>query len=322
VIEVADLHKSYGSVRAVRGISFRVERGTVSGFLGPNGAGKSTTLRILAGFLAATSGQVRIGGHDIDRERMQAVRSIGYMPETSPLYPEMRTEEYLRFRAELKGVPRKERKAEIGRVLERAGVADVADTRIGALSKGYRQRVGLADALLGSPPLLILDEPTAGLDPNQIGQVRALIGELREAHTVLLSTHILSEVEAICDRAIVIHRGQLVAEGAIDELRRGRTSRVVACLIRRPEGLGPKALTARLEALASVTAAQLERQGDHDRLEVSLGEADDAIEQVVFALAEARVGVRRVEPVAASLEQVFADLTREATEVEAEESAS
>ena len=231
MIEVEQLTKRYGAVEAVRGISFEVEKGAVVGFLGPNGAGKSTTLRILSGFLGATSGTVRIDGHDIAAERLEAVGKIGYMPETSPLYPEMRVGEYLRFRAELKGVRRKARASEVTRALEEASVADMADRAIGHLSRGYRQRVGLADALLGSPPLLILDEPTAGLDPNQIGEVRDLIRRLASQHTILLSTHILPEVEATCDRALVIHQGVLVATGSIEQLRAKQTSGKIAVTV-------------------------------------------------------------------------------------------
>jgi ABC-2 type transport system ATP-binding protein len=229
MIEVEHLTKDYGTVVAVRDVSFRVDKGDIVGFLGPNGAGKSTTMRILVGFLGPTSGSVHIGGHDILEQSLEARRQIGYMPEAAPLYPEMRVREYLSFRAEVKKVPRAERKKAAERAMEQAAVQDYADSLIAHLSKGYRQRVGLADALVSNPPLLILDEPTAGLDPNQIREVRKLIRDLGENHTILLSTHILSEVETTCDRAIVINRGRLVAKGSITELRsRSRVRRTAA----------------------------------------------------------------------------------------------
>ena len=311
MIEVEHLSKSYGAVRAVRDISFEVQRGAVVGFLGPNGAGKSTTLRILAGFLGATGGRVRIAGHDIEDSRLEAVQNLGYMPETSPLYPEMRVSEYLRFRAELKRVSRRRRGGEVDRVLREAKVEDMASRLIGHLSKGYRQRVGLADALLGSPPLLILDEPTAGLDPNQIQQVRALIRRLAKRHTILLSTHILSEVEATCDRAIVIHQGRLVAEGPIAELRRGSASSSIELVVRAREATAsPSELLAKVAGVTGVQTEQLANGTERLRVAASASaDVGELTEALVFALGEARVGVREVAPVAASLEDVFAQLT-------------
>ena len=198
MVSVQHLVKRYGARLAVDDLSFTVPKGEVVGFLGPNGAGKSTTLRILAGFLGATSGQVSVDGHDVKDDSFEARRLLGYMPEAVPLYLEMRVAEYLAFRAELKGVARGARRASVDAAMEKANVTDVANVLIGSLSKGYRQRVGLADALVAKPPLLILDEPTAGLDPNQIVEVRDVISALGKEHTVLLSTHILSEVEASC----------------------------------------------------------------------------------------------------------------------------
>ncbi|MEZ4446492.1 MAG: ABC transporter ATP-binding protein [Polyangiaceae bacterium] len=308
MIEVEHLTKDYGTVRAVRDLSFEVEAGAVVGFLGPNGAGKSTTLRILAGFLGATSGRVRIAGHDVVEDRLEAMQRIGYMPETSPLYPEMRVAEYLRFRAELKRVGRRARSAEVERVLGEAHVEEMADTLIGHLSKGYRQRVGLADALLGSPPLLILDEPSAGLDPNQIREVRALVKRLAEKHTVLLSTHILSEVEATCDRAIVIDRGRLVAAGTIEELRHKQSSEEVVVVV-RGEG-DPKEVLEALEGVAEVRREDAP-EGLMRRVVRFAADRDPGTgaEAMVAALVEAGFSIRQVAPVAASLEQVFSRLT-------------
>src|SRR5437773_2210545 len=209
MIVVERLTKYYGEYPAVRDVSFQVDKGQVVGFLGPNGAGKSTTMRILAGYLSATSGKATIGGKDVFWDPIEARRRIGYMPENCPLYSDMRVDEYLWFRGGLKGLARKPRQQRIGYVLERCWVKDVRRQVIGTLSKGYRQRVGLADALLADPPVLILDEPTAGLDPAQIRETRNLLRELGNEHTVLLSTHILSEVERTCDHVIIINKGQV-----------------------------------------------------------------------------------------------------------------
>jgi len=320
MIEVSHLSKSYGVLgpsrtRAVDDLSFHVAQGEVVGFLGPNGAGKSTTLRILAGFLGPSSGSVRIAGHDIAEAPMEARKSLGYMPELSPLYPEMRVGEYLRFRAEIKRVPRRDRPLAVKRALHDARVEDVEEMMIGHLSKGYRQRVGLADALVGAPPLLILDEPTAGLDPNQIREVRALIRRLGRDHTVLLSTHILSEVEATCSRVLVIARGRLVAEGSIDELRARRRPTGAAIEIRGE----PVLAVARVSQIAGVKRATAE--GDPRSATVTIVYDDDAdggrvTEDVVKALCEMGVGVREVAQRGASLEHVFSALTEDEDEGE------
>jgi ABC-2 type transport system ATP-binding protein len=210
MIHVEHLTKYYGEYAAVRDVSFDVKEGLVVGFLGPNGAGKSTTMRILAGYLTATSGTVSIAGLDVFWNPVEVRKRIGYMPESCPLYPEMRVAEYLKFRAGLKGVYGSKRRSRLDYVLHRCWLNDVRRQLIGTLSKGYRQRVGLADALIAEPDVLILDEPTAGLDPAQIRETRGLIRELGKEHTVLLSTHILSEVERTCDRVIIISKGQVV----------------------------------------------------------------------------------------------------------------
>jgi len=219
VIHVSNLIKYYGDYAAVRNVSFDVPKGQVVGFLGPNGAGKSTTMRILAGYLTATSGRATIDGLDVFWQPVEVRRRIGYMPENCPLYPEMRVAEYLRFRGGIKGLHGGTCKKRVEYVLERCWLRDVRRQLIGTLSKGYRQRVGLADVLLNSPPVLILDEPTAGLDPGQIRETRKLIREIGQQHTILLSTHILSEVEVTCDQAIIINRGQVVAAGKLVDLR-------------------------------------------------------------------------------------------------------
>ena len=220
MIHVSNLTKYYGDYAAIRDVSFDIDRGQVVGFLGPNGAGKTTTMRILAGFLTATSGTATIDGLDVFWKPLEVRRKIGYLPENCPLYPELRVTEYLTFRAGIKGLHGREAKKRVEAVLARAWLKDVRRQLVGTLSKGYRQRVGLADTLLADPPVLILDEPTAGLDPAQIRETRKLIRELGQQHTLLLSTHILSEVEMTCETIIIIDRGQVVAAGPLAELRR------------------------------------------------------------------------------------------------------
>ncbi len=225
-IEVAGLAKRYGDFEAVRGVDFRVEAGEVVGFLGPNGAGKTTTMRMLTGFLPASDGSASIAGHDIFEEATQARRAVGYLPETPPLYPEMTPASYVDFVARLKDVPRAERKAAVERALERCGLLEVRNREIRQLSKGFRQRVGLAQAIVHDPKVLVLDEPTVGLDPIQIREIRALIRELASSggQTVLLSTHILAEVEAICQRVILLDRGRKALDRPLAELTADGTS--------------------------------------------------------------------------------------------------
>jgi ABC-2 type transport system ATP-binding protein len=219
MIHVENLTKYYGDYAAVRDISFDVSRGQVVGFLGPNGAGKSTTMRILTGYLRANSGQASIAGKDVFWDPIAARRQIGYLSEGCPLYTEMRVEEYLKFRGGLKGLNGRETRNRLAYVLDRCWLQDVRRQLIGTLSKGYRQRVGLADSLIANPPVLILDEPTVGLDPTQIRETRKLIKELGNEHTVLLSTHILPEVEMTCDSVIIIHQGRVAAQGTLEGVR-------------------------------------------------------------------------------------------------------
>src|SRR5450756_642925 len=213
MIEVQGLTKRYATQVAVSDVTFSVARGEIVGFLGPNGAGKTTTMRVLTGFLTPTEGQVLVAGRDVVREPLRARAAIGYLPENVALYPEMRVREYLRYRSDVEGVPGRERAAGVQDVIERCLLAEVADRVVGTLSKGYRQRVALAGALVHRPPILILDEPTVGLDPKQIIKIRDLIRELGRDRTVLLSTHILPEVDAVCDQVLIIDRGKIVAQG-------------------------------------------------------------------------------------------------------------
>lgn len=226
MIEVENLTKKYGNHVAVDNLSFRVERGMIYGFLGPNGAGKSTTMNMMTGYIAATSGTVKINGYDILKNPEQAKKSIGYLPELPPVYQDMTVYEYLKFVAELKKVKKSERKAQIEDVMQQTQIADVKDRLIKNLSKGYKQRVGLAQAIIGSPEVIILDEPTVGLDPKQIIEIRELIKELAKTHTIILSSHILSEVSAVCDHIMIISKGKLVASdtpaGLMTMLKGGR----------------------------------------------------------------------------------------------------
>lgn len=218
MIEVSHLTKKYGGHLAVDDVSFTVEDGQIYGLLGPNGAGKSTIMNILTGYLSATSGQVTVEGHPLPEEADEAKVCVGYLPEQPPLYPEMTVGEYLNFVAELKKVPRAQRKEQVLRAARRTGLEKVLPRLIRSLSKGYKQRVGIAQALLGSPKIIILDEPTVGLDPAQVIEMRKLIRELGKAHTVILSSHILSEVQAVCQQVLILSKGKLAASGTLQEL--------------------------------------------------------------------------------------------------------
>ncbi len=311
MIEINRLTKTYGHVVAVRDVSFEVGANEVVGFLGPNGAGKSTTLRIVAGFLGATTGRVVVNGIDIVQDPLRARAHIGYMPENVPLYPEMRVIEYLRFRAELKCVPRKSRLNAVERAMADVRLVDHSQVLIGQLSKGYRQRVGLADALVARPSVLVLDEPTAGLDPNQIREVRTLIRSLAEKHSVLLSTHIMSEVEATCDRALVIDRGRLVAQGTLDELRTLRRSKATRFSVRGNKQTA-LSLLEQVDGVADVQVCDEISFEDVCVLDVRwLATCDPAraTELVVEAMVGAGMKVREASPAKASLEEVFALLT-------------
>lgn len=224
MIEVSHLTKTYGRHLAVDDVSFAVEDGQICGLLGPNGAGKSTIMNILTGYLSATGGLVTVAGHPLPEEADAAKACVGYLPEQPPLYPEMTVEEYLLFAAELKGVKRADRKEQVRKAAHRTGLDNVMPRLIRSLSKGYRQRVGIAQALLGSPKLIILDEPTVGLDPAQVVEIRMLIRELGKAHTVILSSHILSEVQAVCQQVLILSKGKLAASGTLEELTAGDRS--------------------------------------------------------------------------------------------------
>jgi ABC-2 type transport system ATP-binding protein len=319
VIRVANLTKRYGTRVAVDDVSFEVGRGEVVGFLGPNGAGKTTTLRILAGVLGSTSGSATVAGHDLVRASLEARRHIGYMPEAVPLYPEMRVVEYLRFRAELKLVTRSQRARFVDEAMDRAGVLEVANRTIDHLSKGYRQRVGIADAIVAKPPVIILDEPTAGLDPNQIRHARALVRELGREHTVVVSTHILSEVEACATRVLLIHHGRLVAQGATSDIRAMRQAVAVDVTVRGSFAAADQALRC-TAGVASVEPLETTEPFARFRatFEGALSTEDrpGATERIVNAMVGAGLGVSEVRAYGGSLEDVFAALTQDPGDLE------
>lgn len=300
VIEVRNLTRYYGSFRAVDNISFTAQEGEIVGFLGPNGAGKTTTIRILTCYQPASSGTASIGGHDVFNESMAVRRIVGYLPESVPLYVEMRAREYLNFRGKLRGLDRAAREAAIQRVAARCWISDVLNKPIGQLSKGYRQRVGLADALLHNPKVLILDEPTVGLDPTQIRETRSLIRELAQDHTVMLSSHILPEVEATCQRIVIINKGRIVASGTTDELRQRVTggSRLIAEL-KGPEAEVNSSLR-RLEGVADVQASS-----NNGWTRVSVATQKDLREAVYQLSTEKRWPIRELRREIATLEDFF-----------------
>ena len=312
MIEVEHLTKWYGRTLALDRVSFSVARGQIVGFLGPNGAGKTTTLRILTGYLPATSGTARVAGRDVLLESL-AVRSlIGYMPENMPLYPEMRVEEYLRLRAGLKGVPSARRGAAVDRAVERCRLKDVRRRLIGQLSKGYRQRVGLAEALVADPPVLILDEPTIGLDPAQIQETRRLIRALGEAHTVLLSSHILPEVEKTCSHLVIIAEGRIAAAGSVEELTTGLTSRRQVILEVRPGAAadGPAEMARAIGRLAGVADVRHEPTADGwTRLAVTPSGETDVRDRLHALVVQRGWLLRELRAQAATLEELYVQMT-------------
>lgn len=308
MIEVVNLTKRFPRHEAVRGISFSVAKGEIIGFLGPNGAGKTTTLRMLTGYLPPTSGTASVAGHDVYRDSVEARRKIGYMPENVPLYDDMRVREYLRFRANLKGLGNRDAKRRVEEVVETCGLDAVKRKMIRVLSKGYRQRVGLADALVHSPELLILDEPTNGLDPNQIRQIRELIRRLAENHTVLLSTHILSEVEATCGRVIIIDGGKIKAQDTPRNLVEGMRAAGKVHLEVQGDFQTISGAISRMENVKRVTG---EDQGDGwTKFEILVDSGADVRERLHELVSQYAWPLRSLSRKEATLEDVFVELTR------------
>jgi ABC-2 type transport system ATP-binding protein len=305
MIQAESLTKHYGEVRALDGVSFHVERGEIVGLLGPNGAGKTTTMKILTCFLPPSAGTARVAGHDIFDEPLAVKRSVGYLPEDPPLYNELTVEEYLAFAGRLKGLSGSELRVARARALEKCGLADVAGRLIANLSKGYRQRVGLGQALIHNPPVLILDEPTIGLDPVQIREIRSLIKGLAVEHTVILSTHILPEVTATCQRVIIINEGKIVAVDTYENLSQEvGTSRRIHLKVRRPGS----EFADRLLALDGVLNVEPDAEGSY-RVESRMDQ--DLREEVARAAVESGAGLLELAGVAVSLEEVFLRLTTE-----------
>jgi ABC-2 type transport system ATP-binding protein len=303
MIEVEQLTKHYGPVTAIRDVSFSVAPGQIVGFLGPNGAGKSTTMRILACFMPASSGTARVAGHDVFRESMDVRRRIGYLPENVPLYPEMRVASYLDFVAEVKGLSRGERRRRVADVMDRCMVADVQNRLIGKLSKGYRQRVGLAQAIVSDPEVLILDEPTIGLDPRQIAEIRALIKSLAGQHTVILSTHILPEVAMVCSGVIIINKGAIVAQGPIDTLVEQffPTARVEVEIVGPPA-----AVRARIGGIPGVLSVAEQAAADGaGRYVVEAARGRDVRAEIFQLAAQQRWDLLELKRVGMTLEEVF-----------------
>ena len=306
MIKVENLTKRYAGQTAIDNLTFEVGKGEIMGFLGPNGAGKSTTMRILSSFMPPTSGRASIAGFDIFEESLQARSHLGYMPENVPLYGDMRVTEYLNYRAALKSVPHRRVSERVGDVKEVCGLKEVEKKLIGTLSKGYRQRVGLADALVHEPDLLILDEPTSGLDPNQIRQVRDLIKNLGKQHTILLSTHILPEVEMTCSRVIIINKGRIEAcdtpENLLGEIRTARAV-VLEAKVGAAEG------TEELKKLAGVRDVTTSADGEWQTFSLRVESGADVREEVFRLAADRRWSVRELSQRRATLEDVFVEIT-------------
>lgn len=310
MIEVKHLTKKYGSGVAVSDLSFKVESGKIYGFLGPNGAGKSTTMNIIAGCLAPTEGQVLIGGYDICEEPDEAKRLIGYLPEQPPLYPDMTPEEYLTFVGRAKGLRGAELHEEIEYVMDATCIGGMRSRLIKNLSKGYKQRVGIAQAMLGSPEIIILDEPTVGLDPRQIIYIRSLIKKLGERHTVILSSHILSEISAVCDYVMIISHGKLVASSPIDDLGSALGEEKATEITVRGS---VTQLSALLESIDAVDGYEIDPTDEDGVLNARLTTEDEGAlrEQLFTALAGAGMTVYRIQPVTGTLEEMFLRLTQE-----------
>lgn len=310
MIEVTNLTKKYGDHIAVDHLSFRVEKGQIYGFLGPNGAGKSTTMNMITGYLAPTDGTVTIDGKDIQKNPEEAKKSIGYLPEIPPLYVDMTVKEYLQFAAELKKVPKAERAKQVGEVMEMTRITDKQNRLIKNLSKGYRQRVGLAQAILGYPEVIILDEPTVGLDPKQIIEIRDLIKELGKNHTIILSSHILTEVNAVCDHVMIIAHGKLVASDSPEGLQKLMSGSMELGLTVKGTYEQAEEVLKQLADVDSIEHKGADRDGCV-QLTVISKDNKDIREEVFYALADARLPIMSMAHTEKSLEDIFLELTED-----------
>ena len=309
MIEVQHLTKRYGPVTAVNDVSFTVERGEILGFLGPNGAGKTTTMRVLTGYMPPSEGKAIVAGYDVLEQPIEAKRRTGYLPETPPLYPDMTVREYLTFVAKIKGVPRKESKSRIGEMMRKTRIDDVADRHCGKLSKGYRQRVGLAQAMLHNPDVLILDEPTAGLDPKQIIETRQLIKGLAGDHTIILSTHILPEVSQTCQRVVIINKGKVVAVDTPDNLTSRLRGSETMYLQVDAQGADAAAVLQRVAGVTRVAVADTKQQVVGFEIDSETGH--DVRRELAAAVVGRGWGLLEMRPMRMSLEEIFLHVTTE-----------
>jgi len=309
VIEVQHLTKRYGNVTAVDDVSFTVEKGEILGFLGPNGAGKTTTMRVLTGYMPATDGRARVAGFDVFDQPIESKRRTGYLPETPPLYPDMTVREYLAFVSKIKGVPAKERAGRLDYVMKRTYIADMAGRACGKLSKGYRQRVGLAQALIHNPDVLILDEPTAGLDPKQIIETRKLIKELAGDHTIVLSTHILPEVAQTCQRVVIINKGRVVAVDTPTNLTARLDGSETMFVQAEGQAEAVRAALAAVPDVSRVTEAEV--RDSISSFEVVSQKGKDVRRDLARAIVSGGFGLLELRPMRMSLEEVFLSLTTE-----------
>lgn len=310
MIEVRNLTKKYGDHFAVQDISFSLEKGKIYGLLGPNGAGKSTTMNIMTGYIAATSGEVIIEGHDIFKEAEEAKKHIGYLPEIPPLYMDMTVWEYLFTVADLKGVPKSERKFMIGDVMEKVMITNMKDRLIKNLSKGYKQRVGIAQTLIGNPDIIILDEPTVGLDPKQIIEIRTLIKQLGEDHTVLISSHILSEIGAVCDHVVIINKGHLVVSDSTENLEKLFKGQDILCLSAQGELEKIQNILREFPALSIADMKEAE-EAETYRFQLKVQDQADYRKQLFFRFAEAGIPLLEISRAGMSLEDIFLEITEE-----------
>lgn len=314
MIDIQNLTKKFGSIHALNDVSFQVKKGEVLGFLGPNGAGKSTTMNILTGYIPPTSGSVKVDGHDVMEEPMEVKRRIGYLPELPPLYGDMTVEEYLKFICDLKGVPAKGRRKKLDDIMYLVKIGDKKGRLVRNLSKGYKQRVGLAQALVGDPEVLILDEPTVGLDPKQILEIRRLITALGREHTIILSTHILSEVNAVCSSVAIINNGKIAATGPVSQFSAGGSGKYMITLA-ADKSLCREAI----DKVSLINRAEFIRiDGDNSVFRIESKSAGDSRKELFNSLAQAQIPIMELKPIGKNLEEVFIEITGKDSVVESD----